>query len=140
MDIWDKEKRSEIMKSVKQKDTKPEIIIRKNLFSQGFRFRKNVKYLPGSPDIVLPKYKVAIFVHGCFWHGHECKKGRRPSSNVEYWDNKIAENIRRDSKKIEQLKNLNWNVIVIWDCELTTLEKRESRLNLLVQEIEKGYK
>lgn len=96
MDIWGKDKRSYIMSSVKQKDTKQEILVRKYLFSNGFRFRKNDKRLPGSPDIVLPKYKVVIFIHGCFWHGHICRAGHLPSTNIEFWKSKINRNKERD--------------------------------------------
>ena len=99
MDVFDKMKRSEIMAKVKQKNTGPEQVVGKFLFSKGFRYRKNVKSLPGSPDIVLVKYKTVIFVHGCFWHGHTCKAGHLPSSNLFYWRNKIEENMIRDEKK-----------------------------------------
>lgn len=118
MDIWEKAKRSEIMSKVNQKDTKPELIVRHFLFANGFRYRKNVKKLPGSPDIVLSKYKTVIFVNGCFWHGHECRAGRRPTSNKLYWDNKIESNIKRDDDKISQLEALGWRVLIIWQCEI----------------------
>lgn len=100
MDVFDKMKRSEIMAKVKQKNTGPEQVVGKFLFSKGFRYRKNVKSLPGSPDIVLVKYKTVIFVHGCFWHGHTCKAGHLPSSNLFYWRKKIEENMIRDEKKL----------------------------------------
>ncbi len=135
MDIWNKEKRSEIMASVKQKDTKQEITVRKYLFSKGFRFRKNDKRLPGSPDIVLPKYKVAIFVHGCFWHGHECRAGRLPSSNNEFWEKKIDRNKERDKQNKKQLEVLGWKVIVIWQCELKNHAAANERLTDLITEI-----
>lgn len=94
MDVFSKSKRSDIMSKVSGKDTKPEILVRKFLFSKGFRYRKNVKDLPGKPDIVLPKYKAIIFVHGCFWHGHEsCEAAKLPTSNIDYWTEKIASNI-----------------------------------------------
>lgn len=135
MDIWDKDKRSEIMKSVHCKNTKPEILVRKFLFANGFRYRNNVKTLPGSPDIVLPKYKTIIFINGCFWHGHNCRAGRLPNSNIDYWHPKILSNIERDKNKIEQLKNSGWHVIVIWQCELKNKEKCSNRLNSLIAEI-----
>lgn len=135
MDIWDKPKRSEIMSKVNQKDTKPELIVRKFLFANGFRYRKNVKKLPGSPDIILPKYKTVIFVNGCFWHGHDCRAGRRPTSNNEYWDKKISDNIIRDQNNISLLVSDGWNVIVIWQCEIKNNELRNSRLEKLVSEI-----
>ena len=135
MDVFDKMKRSEIMAKVKQKNTGPEQVVGKFLFSKGFRYRKNVKSLPGSPDIVLVKYKTVIFVHGCFWHGHTCKAGRLPSSNLFYWRKKIEENMIRDEKKIELLKSLNWNVIIVWQCELKNIKIREFTLNNLVSQL-----
>lgn len=92
--------------------------MRKYLFSKGFRFRKNVKGLPGCPDIVLPKYKTVIFVHGCFWHKHDCGRFRWPASNIEYWHKKIERNVARDQENVGQLERLGWKVISIWECEL----------------------
>lgn len=135
MDTLDKNRRSQLMAKVKQKDTEPEILVRKFLFSKGFRYRVNVKTLSGSPDIVLPKYRTAIFVHGCFWHGHTCRAGHLPSSNLDYWQTKIEKNIERDKRKTEDLKKLNWNVIIIWQCEIKTLKDREIRLSKLISEI-----
>lgn len=135
MDIWDKDKRSQIMSKVHQKDTGPEMIVRKFLFSKGLRYRKNVTRLPGSPDIVLSKYKTVIFINGCFWHGHDCKRGTRPSSNTEYWHNKIDRNIKRDAEKITQLEALNWHVITIWECEISSKLKKETTLNNLIAQI-----
>ena len=107
------------MSRIKGKNTKPEELVRKYLFSQGFRYRKNDKRLPGSPDIVLPKYKTVIFVNGCFWHGHEgCKHFVWPKSNEEFWKNKIETNIARDKKKTQVLEELGWRVIMVWECEL----------------------
>lgn len=130
MDVHDKETRSYNMSCIKGKNTKPEEMVRKFLFSKRFRYRKNDKRLPGSPDIVLPKYKTVIFVNGCFWHGHEgCKYFVWPKSNEEFWKNKIKTNIERDNKKIEQLEELGWKVIIVWECELkkdvflTSMEK-----------------
>lgn len=122
MDIFDKSKRSQLMAKVKQKNTAPEIIVRKFLFSKGFRYRINVKSLSGTPDIVLSKYKTVIFVHGCFWHGHTCRAGHLPSSNVDYWVTKIEKNIERDNRKINELKKIGWNVVVIWQCEIKALK------------------
>jgi DNA mismatch endonuclease (patch repair protein) len=135
MDTLDKNKRSQLMAKVKQKNTEPELIVRHFLFSEGFRYRINVKTLPGSPDIVLPKYKIAIFVHGCFWHGHTCKAGHLPSSNINYWQPKTEKNIERDKRKINDLETLGWNVITIWQCEIKTLKKREDRFPILIQQI-----
>ena len=119
MDVHDKKTRSYNMSRIKGKNTKPEELVRKYLFSQGFRYRKNDKRLPGSPDIVLPKYKTAIFVNGCFWHGHEgCKHFVWPKSNEAFWKNKIETNITRDKKKTEALEEIGWKVVVVWECEL----------------------
>ena len=119
MDVHDKETRSYNMSRIKNKDTKPEEIVRKYLFSHGFRYRKNVKNLPGKPDIVLKKYNTVIFVNGCLWHGHEgCKYFVRPKSNMEFWNNKIESNIIRDKRNIEELKNLGWHICVVWECLL----------------------
>ena len=135
MDHCSKQKRSEIMSRVGQKNTKPEILVRKFLFSHGFRYRTNVRKLPGSPDIVLPKYRTAIFVHGCFWHGHSCRAGHRPRSNTEYWLPKIEANMKRDARKITELKKQGWKIIVIWQCEINTVTKRNIRLSMLIDEI-----
>jgi len=106
------------MSLVAQKNTKPEMIVRKFLHSLGFRYRLHRKDLPGKPDIVLPKYKLAIFVHGCFWHRHPgCKKSTIPSTNREYWLKKFRDNIERDKKVQKELKELNWLPLVIWECE-----------------------
>ena len=119
MDVHDKKTRSYNMSRIKGKNTKPEEIVRKYLFSKGFRYRKNDKKLPGTPDIVLPKYKTVIFVNGCFWHGHkDCRYFVVPKTNTDFWLNKINTNIERDKRKQEALKELGWNVIVVWECEL----------------------
>ena len=110
------------MRAVKSKDTKPEIALRKALFALGLRYRLNVKELPGKPDLVFPKHKTVIFVHGCFWHGHRCKRGARaPKSNAEYWSAKIARNKARDKKNAAALKKLGWRVVTVWECELKAL-------------------
>ena len=137
MDIFDKSKRSQLMAKVKQKNTAPEIIVRKFLFSKGFRYRINVKSLSGTPDIVLSKYKTVIFVDGCFWHGHTCRAGHLPSSNLDYWVTKIEKNIERDNRKINELEKLGWNVVVIWQCEIKALKNREIRFSKLISEIER---
>lgn len=137
MDKWSREKRSEVMAKVRGKDTKPELYVRRYLFSKGFRYRKNVKELPGKPDIVLAKYKTIIFVHGCFWHGHDVD-GRIPLSNVVFWTNKISKNKERDIKIRNNLQALGWKVIIIWECELSTIDKRENTLKLLVENIMKN--
>ncbi len=134
-DIYSKQKRSEIMSKISGKDTKPEIVVRKYLFTHGFRYRKNVKTLPGKPDIVLPKYKTVIFVHGCFWHGHNCSAGKLPETNKEFWKKKISENVKRDRLNKKKLKELGWKVIVIWQCELKNKRKRKETLSNLVKKI-----
>lgn len=126
-DTVSKEKRSEIMSHVTGKETKPEIIVRKYLFARGLRYRKNVKRLPGTPDIVFPKYKTVIFVNGCFWHGHKgCKYSHLPSSNFEYWEKKIADNIERDERKKRELEGLGYRVLIIWQCQLKSNTKIET--------------
>ena len=120
------------MAAIKGKDTKPEIIVRKYLFSRGMRFRVQVRKLPGNPDIVLPKYKTVIFVNGCFWHGHEgCKYFRLPKSNVEFWKEKIERNIARDVRNETELKAFGWRVIRVWECEIKTVKGREEYLKQL---------
>jgi DNA mismatch endonuclease (patch repair protein) len=134
-DIYSKSKRSDIMSKISGKETKPEILVRRYLFAEGFRFRKNVRDLLGKPDIVLPKYKTIIFIHGCFWHGHTCKRGTLPQTNYEFWQEKINRNIERDSHNITELKEKGWNVIVIWQCELKNVELQNTRLRQLIQQI-----
>ena len=124
MDKFTAEKRSSIMSSVRNKDTKPEIFIRSLLHKNGFRFRLHRKDLPGSPDIVLPKLKTVIFVHGCFWHGHDCAKGRRPASNQEFWNEKLDKNLLRDSSNYDALNLLGWKVKIIWECETSLAPKK----------------
>ena len=126
-DTVSKEKRSEIMSHVTGKETKPEIIVRKYLFARGLRYRKNVKRLPGTPDIVFAKYKTAVFVNGCFWHGHKgCKYSHLPSTNFEYWEKKIADNIERDERKKRELEGLGYRVLIIWQCQLKSNTKIET--------------
>ena len=119
MDVHTRETRSYNMSQIKGKNTKPEETVRKYLFGRGLRYRKNDKRLPGHPDIVLPKYKTVVLVNGCFWHVHEgCKYFKWPESNVKFWKNKLTENRRRNVVKIQALKELDWKVIVVWECEL----------------------
>lgn len=111
--------RSEMMARVRSKDTKPEKLVRSLLHALGYRFRLHRRDLPGSPDIVLPARKVAIFVHGCFWHGHSCKRaGRLPKTNADFWAKKLADNLARDARNRSALENLGWKVLVVWECEL----------------------
>jgi len=117
MDIWSKKKRSAVMARIRSKDTKPEWLVRRYLFSRGYRYRKNVKGLPGTPDIVLRKYGVVIFVHGCFWHGHEVD-GTLPKTHREFWKAKIERNRRRDERDKEALRRMGWHVMTVWECQL----------------------
>ena len=112
------DQRSRNMSAIKSKNTKPEIAVRKMLHALGYRFRLHRKDLPGSPDIVLPKYKTVIFVHGCFWHRHEnCKYASTPKTRKEFWNKKFKENIKRDLEIQDKIKNLDWRSVVIWECE-----------------------
>ena len=118
-DVHDKETRSYNMSRIKGKDTKPEMLVRRFLHAQGYRYRLHVKDMPGKPDIVLPKYKTVIFIHGCFWHGHEgCKYASIPNTRTDWWRAKIEKNKATDSKSIHFLQQYGWKTIVIWSCEL----------------------
>ena len=134
-DIVDSVTRSRMMSGIRGRNTKPEILIRSLLHRQGFRFRLHVRELPGKPDIVLPRYHAAIFVHGCFWHGHDCKKGKLPSSNIDFWKNKILKNKLRDNENQAQLALLSWKVIVIWQCEISKIDKKIETFNKLLENI-----
>ena len=136
MDTLTPEQRHKNMQHIRSKDTAPEIITRKFLFGKGFRYRKNDSRLPGHPDIVLPKYRTVVFIHGCFWHRHPgCSKASVPTNNREFWQRKFENNIKRDIIVKEQLNEMGWHVIVIWECEISTKKKREERLEYLVREI-----
>ncbi len=117
-DNHSKEVRSMNMSHIRSTNSKPEEKVRKYLFSKGLRYRKNVRALPGCPDIVLPKYKAIVFVNGCFWHHHNCKRFVWPSTNSEYWHTKIDGNVKRDNANIELLKKMGWRVFVVWECQL----------------------
>ena len=136
-DVHDKLTRSYNMSQIKGKNTKPEVLVRKFLFSKGFRFRLNVKSLPGKPDIVLPKYKTIIFINGCFWHGHEgCKYFVLPKTRTEWWADKIYNTKNRDHKIHSELIDLGWKVNIIWECEIRRNEFQ--RLDGLINEIKEG--
>lgn len=126
-DTVDTKTRSRIMSRVRNKNTAIEQAVRKALFAKGFRYKINDKTLPGSPDIVLPKYKAVIFVHGCFWHGHKCPRGKLPKSRVKYWKQKITTNQVRDNKDINKLINFGWRVAIVWECSL----KGKNRLGVI---------
>ena len=133
-DVHTPEQRSYNMSRIRSKNTKPEELVRKFLFSQGFRYRKNDARLPGKPDIVLPKYKTVIFVNGCFWHGHEgCRYFVWPKNNAEFWEEKITGNIQRDKHNRQLLANQGWRVIEIWECQLKRSVVDNTLQNLVLQ-------
>ena len=133
-DVHDKKTRSFNMSRIRCKDTKPEMLIRKFLFANGFRYRLHDKKLPGKPDIVLPKYKTVIFINGCFWHGHEnCKYFKLPKTNTEWWQAKIERNIINDKEKHTLLQNAGYKVIVVWECDI----KNKSVYDTLIDEIKR---
>lgn len=117
-DTVDKETRSKIMSRIRGKNTTPEILLRKELFAHGFRYRLHDKKLPGKPDIVFPKFKAVIFVHGCFWHGHNCSRFRMPESNLVYWSQKIKRNQTNDAKHRTRLRSQGWRVMTVWECTI----------------------
>lgn len=126
------DKRHECMSHINSKDTGPELIVRKELWNRGFRYRLNVRKLHGTPDIVIAKYRTVIFVNGCFWHGHSgCSKYVMPKSNVKFWKDKIARNQERDLINAQRLESIAWNVITVWECEIT-----KSRLSETMTRIE----
>lgn len=130
-----KDARSHIMSRIRSINTKPEIVVRKYLFSKGLRYRKNDSRYPGTPDIVLPRYHTVIFVHGCFWHKHEgCRYASLPESNQEFWKDKLEKNLLRDSKNKNKLEQMGWRVFIVWECELNK-QKRESTLKDLYMKI-----
>lgn len=136
MDNRSKEARSRNMSRIPSTNTKPEEILRKYLFSRGFRYRKNDSKLPGKPDIVLPKYKKVVFVNGCFWHAHEgCKWFVPPKSNSEFWQKKFAYNVERDKKNYKKLEEMGWKVIIVWECEIRHGDSMK-RLKNLEKEIQ----
>ncbi len=131
-DVHSKETRSYNMSMIKGKDTKPEMIVRKYLFNKGFRYRVNVKELPGKPDIVLRKYKTVIFIDGCFWHGHnECKYFSLPKTRTEWWEEKIKKNKERDFVERQKLQIMGWTVLCIWECQLKPSSIKET-LNMIL--------
>lgn len=134
-DVVDKATRSRMMSGIKAQDTVPEMLARRFLHSHGFRYRLHVKDLPGKPDIVLPKYRTAIFVHGCFWHQHPgCKDVVMPKSNIKFWKDKLDGNTRRDARNISELERLGWQCLVVWECEINT----RKILKHLVRKVRRG--
>ena len=130
-DVLSPKQRSYNMSRIRSKDTKPEELVRKYLFSKGFRYRKNDARFPGKPDIVLPKYKTVIFVNGCFWHKHEgCKYFVWPKNNAEFWRDKIIANVKRDKRNYQLIQQQGWRVLVVWECELRSKEKEQTLRSL----------
>ena len=135
MDVFSKEKRSEVMSRIKGKDTKLEVKVRSRLFKDGYRFRKNDKRYPGKPDILLPRYKTAIFINGCFWHNHaNCNYAYIPKTRRKFWTEKFKKNKERDKKNLRLLKKMGWKVIIVWECQLkrnfeSSLSKLKSKLS-----------
>jgi DNA mismatch endonuclease (patch repair protein) len=128
-DVFSKEQRSRIMSRVHGTNTKPELEVRRKLYSMGFRYRLHYSKLPGKPDIVLPKHKKVILVHGCFWHGHpDCRRSKPPSSNVEFWQDKIGRTVERDRRNVQILMELGWQVLTLWSCETGRDELLEKKL------------
>lgn len=133
VDVVDKATRSRMMSGIKGKNTKPELIVRRYLHGRGLRYRLHASKLPGKPDIVLPKHRVVVFVHGCFWHQHSgCRYATMPGSRAEFWQNKLAQNVARDQYQINALTDLGWRVLVVWECEL---RGHNARLDELYEEI-----
>lgn len=116
-DVYDASTRSRVMAAVGNKDTVPEVAVRRVLHAAGYRFRLHRKDLPGSPDIVLPRHRMAVFVHGCFWHGHGCSRAKRPATNTDYWDTKRDRNTARDALVQQRLRTAGWRVAVVWTCQ-----------------------
>lgn len=136
MDNLSKIDRSRLMSKIANKDNRLEISVRKFLFANGFRYRKNVRSLPGSPDIVLPRYRTVIFVHGCFWHGHEdCDRARLPVTRGEFWRQKIEVNKERDRRAESQLIEMGWKILKVWRCEQTSKVLRDKRFARLIKQI-----
>lgn len=132
-DVLTPKQRSYNMSKIRNRDTKPEELVRKYLFSQGFRYRKNDARLPGKPDIVLPKYKTVIFINGCFWHKHEgCKYFVWPKNNAEFWKEKIEKNVARDQRNYELLRQAGWKIIIVWDCQLRSKSRVETFEKLIL--------
>jgi DNA mismatch endonuclease (patch repair protein) len=134
-DMFTRERRSEIMANIRSVDTVPELELRKLVHSLGYRFRLHRADLPGKPDLVLPRHKVAILMHGCFWHGHTCKDGRKPRSNAAYWDQKLERNTIRDKQNLSALRRLGWRCLVVWECQL---KKRDQLLRRIARYLEVG--
>jgi len=136
MDNLSPEKRSEIMSRIRGKNTTPELIVRKLVYSMGYRYRLHYAKLPGKPDLVFLGRKKVIFVHGCFWHGHEgCPKGKLPNTRLDYWRPKLEENKKRDALKQNKLKELGWQILIIWQCELKYIDVLKLKISYFMQDV-----
>lgn len=134
MDVFSREKRSQIMSRISGKNTKPELIVRSMLHSMGYRFRLHRSDLPGKPDITLPKHKKIIYVHGCFWHGHkDCKRAKQPTTNKYFWQEKLAKNIERDILNMADIKKLGWDVLIVWTCEVKDMNQLKNKLRTFLE-------
>ncbi|MGH9513207.1 MAG: very short patch repair endonuclease [Terriglobales bacterium] len=137
MDTISRERRSENMRRIRGKNTKPELIVRRELFRMGFRYRLHGTKLPGKPDVVFPKQRKAIFIHGCFWHNHSykhCKIARLPKTNSGYWAEKLSRNVERDMARRAELRRLGWKVLVVWECQSKSIETHLGRIRRFLQE------
>lgn len=132
-DVVDVATRSRMMSRIQGKNTSPELLVRQGLHALGFRFRIHAKHLPGKPDLVLPKYKASIFIHGCFWHGHNCRYFRAPQTRPEFWLEKIRNNQARDQRQVAALRALGWRVLIVWECAVRSMKKQKS--SLLIDQI-----
>jgi DNA mismatch endonuclease (patch repair protein) len=139
-DVFDPAKRSAVMARIKSKDTKPELMLRRLLTELGARYRLHRKDLPGSPDVAMPGRRLAIFVHGCFWHGHDCVRGARvPKANRDYWLAKVARNVARDGRNLADLANAGWRVETVWECQMKDQAALRARLSALLDETAPGW-
>lgn len=128
-DVFSKRERSSIMAKVRCADTKPELLVRSIVHRLGYRFRLHRRDLPGAPDVVLPRHSKAILIHGCFWHGHSgCRKANRPTTNTDFWNNKLDKNIKRDATNLVALRNLGWTTLIIWECQTRSAGALEHQL------------
>ncbi len=132
-DIFTPERRSAIMANIHSADTVPEMELRRLLHALGYRFRLHRSDLPGKPEVVLPKHRAAILMHGCFWHGHTCKDGRRPGSNTDYWNKKLDRNSRRDKMNVSAMRRLGWRCMVVWECQLKNKERLMDRVTRFLE-------
>lgn len=129
-----KKQRSRVMSRVKNKNTKPEVQVRSMLHRMGYRFRLHRRDLPGAPDVVLPRHRKVIFVHGCFWHNHDCPRGKRPSTRIEFWNAKLDANVERDRANRKALEEQGWKVLVVWQCELKNSDTLREKLRRFMEE------